>query len=86
MERLVKFSENGGIVANKEVIVKETKQKNYVIEVSVAKGIKDLAKEFDVNESRMIEEMYYTFKELLERGKEEQKKATKKATKKEDTK
>lgn len=81
MERLVKFSENGGIVANKEVIVKETKQKNYVIEVSVAKGIKDLAKEFDVNESRMIEEMYYTFKELLERGKQEQKKANTKAKK-----
>lgn len=86
MERLVKFNENGGIVANKEVVTKETKQKNYVIDVKVAEGIKALSKEFAVNESRMIEEMYYTFKELLERGKEEQKKATKKATKKEDTK
>ena len=81
MERLVKFAENGGIVANKEVVVKETKQKNYVIEVAVADGIKKLAEEFDVKESRMIEEMYYTFKELLERGKQEQKKANTKAKK-----
>lgn len=81
MERLVKFSENGGIVANKEVVTKETKQKNYVIDVKVADGIKELAKEFAVNESRMIEEMYYTFKELLERGKQEQKKANTKAKK-----
>lgn len=81
MERLVKFAENGGIVANKEVVVKETKQKNYVIEVGVADGIKKLAKEFGVNESRMVEEMYYTFQELLERGKQEQKKATTKAKK-----
>lgn len=81
MERLVKFAENGGIVANKEVVVKETKQKNYVIEVAVADGIKQLAEEFDVKESRMIEEMYYTFKELLERGKQEQKKANTKAKK-----
>lgn len=83
MERLVKFDENGGIVANKEVVVKETKQKNYVIEVKVADGIKELAKSFGVNESRMIEEMYYTFQELLERGKQETKKAPKKAPKKE---
>lgn len=81
MERLVKFAENGGIVANKEVVVKETKQKNFVIEVAVADGIKQLAEEFDVKESRMIEEMYYTFKELLERGKQEQKKANTKAKK-----
>lgn len=80
MERLVKFAENGGIVANKEVVVKETKQKNYVIDVAVANGIKELSKQFDVNESRMVEEMYYTFMELLEKGKEEPKKTTKKAT------
>ena len=43
MERLVKFAENGGIVANKEVVVKETKQKNYVIDVAVAEGVKKLA-------------------------------------------
>ena len=80
MERLVKFSENGGIVANKEVVTKETKQKNYVIDVEVAEGITALSKEFAVNESRMIEEMYYTFKELLDRGKQEPKKEAKKTT------
>lgn len=83
-ERLVKFAENGGIVANKEVVTKETKQKNYVIDVEVADGIKKLAKEFGVNESRMIEEMYFTFQELLERGKQEQKKTNKRTSKKED--
>lgn len=83
-ERLVRFSENGGIVANKEVVEKKTKQKNYVIEVSVADGIKKLAKDFGVNESRMIEEMYYTFIELLERGKQEKTINTK--SKKETTK
>lgn len=83
-ERLVKFTENGGVVANKEVVEKETKQKNYVIEVSVADGIKKLAKDFGVNESRMIEEMYYTFIELLERGK--QGKTTTTKAKKETTK
>lgn len=75
MERLYKFDENGGIVRSQEVEEKETKQKNYVIDVKVADGIKALAKQNKVNESRMIEEMYYTFMELLERGKE--KKATK---------
>lgn len=89
MERLVKFAENGGIVANKEVVTKKTKQKNYVIDVEVAEGVKALSKEFAVNESRMIEEMFYTFKELLEKGKQKPKKTTKKATtkdKKEETK
>ena len=71
MERLVKFTENGGIVENVVVVEKETKQKNYVIDVEVASGIKELSKKFAVSESRMIEEMYYTFAELLERGKEE---------------
>ena len=49
---------------------------------------KKLAEEFDVKESRMIEEMYYTFMELLEKGKEESKKENKRSTrgKKEETK
>ncbi|MBQ3422413.1 MAG: hypothetical protein IJH34_12285, partial [Romboutsia sp.] len=63
-------------------------QKNYVIDVAVAEGVKKLAEEFDVKESRMIEEMYYTFMELLEKGKEESKKENKRSTrgKKEETK
>lgn len=73
MERLYKFNENGGIELNQEVEEKETKQKNYVIDVKVADGIKALAKQNKVNESRMIEEMYYTFMELLEKGKEQKK-------------
>lgn len=73
MERLYRFNENGGIELNQEVEEKETKQKNYVIDVKVADGIKTLAKQNKVNESRMIEEMYYTFMELLERGKEQEK-------------
>lgn len=83
MERLYKFNENGGIVRSQEIEEKETKQKNYVIEVSVADGIKALAKQNKVNESRMIEEMYYTFMELLEKGKE-QKKSNKRSSKKDD--
>lgn len=75
MERLYRFNENGGIVRAQEIEEKETKQKNYVIDVKVADGIRELAKQNKVNESRMIEEMYYTFVELLEKGKE-QKKAT----------
>ena len=75
-ERLVKFTENGGVVANKEVVERDTMQKNYVIEKEVAQGIKALSKQFGVNESRMVEEMYYTFMELLEKGKEEPKKTT----------
>lgn len=81
MERLYKFNENGGIVRAQEVEEKETKQKNYVIDVKVADGIRELAKQNKVNESRMIEEMYYTFMELLERGKEELKKSNKRSKK-----
>lgn len=84
MERLYKFNENGGIVRAQEVEEKETKQKNYVIDVKVADGIRELAKQNKVNESRMIEEMYYTFMELLERGKEEPKKSNKRSSKKDD--
>lgn len=71
--RLVKFAENGGIVANQDIVEKEVKQKNYVIDVEVIKGIKALSTEFKVSESRMLEEMYYTFQELLERGKQQEK-------------
>ena len=79
MKNTVKWTENGGVVANKEVVERDTTQKNYVIEKEVAKGIKALSKQFAVNESRMVEEMYYTFIELLERGKETKK--TNKTTK-----
>lgn len=78
MERIYKVNENGRIEKAVEVVEKETKQKNYVIAVEVSEGIRDLAKENKINESRMIEEMYYTFMELLEKGKAE-KKTTKKA-------
>lgn len=80
--RLVKFSENGGIVENIVVVKKKVKQKNYVLDEEVIKGIKELATQFKVNESRMLEEMYYTFAELLEKGKQEQKKTSKRSSKK----
>lgn len=85
MERLYKFAENGGIELNKEVEEKETKQKNYIIDVEVAGGIKALAKKNKVTEGRMVEEMYYTFMELLERG-EKAKKTNKKTTNKTNSK
>lgn len=84
MERLYKFNENGGIVRAQEIEEKETKQKNYVIDVKVADGIRELAKQNKVSESRIIEELYYTFMEMLERGKkEEAKKSNKRSSKKE---
>ena len=70
-ERLVRFSENGGIVENVATIEKKVKQKNYVIDVKVIEGVKELATQFKVSESRMLEEMYHTFAELLERGKQQ---------------
>lgn len=69
-KRLVEFTENGGIKPIKEVKKRVTKQKNYVLDKKVADGIKALAKQFGVTESKMIEEMYYTFEELLERGRQ----------------
>lgn len=81
-ERLVKWTENGGVVVNKEVTKRDTTQKNYVIEKDVAKGIKELAKELGAkNESQMVEEMYYTFVELMEKAKKEEQKKTNKTTK-----
>lgn len=72
-EQLSEFTKNGGIKQVKKVEIKDTTQKNYVIEKDVAKGIKDLAKQYGVSESRMVEEMYDKYKELLERGKKEKK-------------
>ena len=69
-ERLVEFTENGGIKPVKEAKKRATKQKNYVLDKKVADGIKSLSKQFGVTESRMVEELYYTFIELLERGKQ----------------
>lgn len=69
-ERLVEFTENGGIKPVKEAKKRATKQKNYVLDKKVADGIKSLSKQFGVTESRMVEELYYTFMELLERGKQ----------------
>lgn len=84
-ERLVKFAENGGIVENIATVEKKVKQKNYVIDTEVIAGIKELSTQFKVSESRMLEEMYFTFKELLERGKQAQKKATGRGKKEEKT-
>lgn len=75
-ERLVEFTENGGIKPVGEVKKRVTKQKNYIIDKKVADGIKALAKQFGVTESKMVEEMYYTFAELLERGKQDQTETT----------
>ena len=75
-ERLVEFTENGGIKPVKEVKKRVTKQKNYIIDKKVADGIKNLSKQFGVTESKMLEEMYYTFAELLERGKQDQAETT----------
>ena len=74
-ERLIKWTENG-IEKAKDVEKKDKIQKNFVIDKDVATTIKALAKEFDVKESRMIEEMCYTFVELLERGKQDQNETT----------
>lgn len=74
-ERLIKWTENG-IEKAKDVEKKDKIQKNFVIDKDVATTIKALAKEFDVKESRMIEEMCYTFVELLEKGKEDKKAST----------
>mgnify|MGYP006908960930 FL=1 len=71
-KRLVEFTENGGIKPVKEAKKRVTKQKNYIIDKKVADGIKSLSKQFGVTESKMLEEMYYTFAELLERGKQDQ--------------
>ena len=75
-KRLVEFTENGGIKPVKEVKKRVTKQKNYIIDKKVADGIKSLSKQFGVTESKMLEEMYYTFAELLERGKQDQTETT----------
>lgn len=75
-KRLVEFTKNGGIKPVKEVKKRVTKQKNYIIDKKVADGIKALAKQFGVTESKMLEEMYYTFAELLERGKQDQTETT----------
>lgn len=75
-ERLVEFTENGGIKPVKEVKKRVTKQKNYVLDKKVADGIKSLSKQFGVTESRMVEELYYTFMELLERGKQSETETT----------
>ena len=74
-ERLIKWTENG-IEKAKDVEKKDKIQKNFVIDKDVATTIKALAKEFDVKESRMIEEMCYTFVELLEKGKKDKKAPT----------
>ena len=78
-ERLIKWTKNG-IEKAKDIEKKDKIQKNFVIDKEVADGIKVLAKEFDVKESRMLEEMYYTFAELLEKGKEDKKAEEKPAT------
>ena len=75
-ERLVEFTENGGIKPVKEVKKRVTKQKNYVLDKKVADGIKSLSKQFGVTESRMVEELYYTVMELLERGKQSETETT----------
>ena len=75
-EQLSEFTSNGGIKQVKKVEIKDTTQKNYVIEKDVAKGIKELAKSYGVSESRMVEELYDKYVELLELGKKD-KKATK---------
>lgn len=75
-EQLSEFTENGGIKQVKKVETKDTTQKNYVIEKDVAQGIKDLAKQYGVSESRMVEEMYDRYKELLEKGKKSKKTTT----------
>ena len=74
-ERLIKWTKNG-VEKAKDVEKKDKIQKNFVIDKDVATTIKALAKEFDVKESRMIEEMCYTFVELLERGKQDQNETT----------
>ena len=74
-ERLIKWTENG-VEKAKDVEKKDKIQKNFVIDKDVATTIKALAKEFDVKESRMIEERCYTFVELLERGKQDQNETT----------
>lgn len=74
-ERLIKWTENG-IEKAKDVEKKDKIQKNFVIDKDVATTIKALAKEFDVKESRMLEEMCYTFVELLEKGKKDKKAPT----------
>ena len=75
-KRLVEFTKNGGIKPIGEVKKRVTRQKNYIIDKKVADGIKALAKQFGQTESRMIEEMYYTFAELLDRGKQDQTETT----------
>lgn len=74
-ERLIKWTKNG-IEKAKDIEKKDKIQKNFVIDKDVAATIKALAKEFDVKESRMLEEMCYTFVELLEKGKADKKTAT----------
>ena len=74
-ERLIKWTENG-IEKAKDVEKKDKIQKNFVIDKDVATTIKALAKEFDVKESRMLEEICYTFVELLEKGKKDKKAPT----------
>ena len=74
-ERLIKWTENG-VEKAKDVEKKDKIQKNFVIDKDVATTIKALAKEFDVKESRMLEEMCYTFVELLEKGKKDKKAPT----------
>lgn len=74
-ERLIKWTKNG-IEKAKDTEKKDKIQKNFVIDKEVADGIKVLAKDFDVKESRILEEMYYTFVELLEKGKADKKTAT----------
>ena len=81
-EALSVFGANGGLVQAKKVEEKTTSQKNYVLEKDVIDGIKALAKSYGVSESRMIEELYDRYMELLERGKE--KKATKNTKVKEE--
>lgn len=83
-ERLVKWTENGGVEPNKEANTRVTIQKNYQIIEEVAKGITTLKKQFGAKtEGEIVEEMYYTFMELLEKGKE-QKKSNKRSSKKDD--
>lgn len=72
-DRKLKLTANGGVVANKPIVKKDRKQKNYVIEKDVIQGIKDLAKEFGMtNDSEMLEEMYYAFVKMVELGKKAQ--------------
>ena len=75
-EALSVFGANGGLVQAKKVEEKTTSQKNYVLEKDVIDGIKALAKSYGVSESRMIEELYDRYMELLEKGKKSKKTTT----------